>query len=75
MIAVSVFFFFLMYLLAFFAVILGLGPQQTFTYSELRAATEDFSFSNKIGEGGFGNVYKVNLILHKDFYHELISSY
>ena len=55
-----------MYLLACFAVILGLGPHQnTFTYSELRAATQDFSFSNKIGEGGFGNVYKVNLILHK----------
>jgi hypothetical protein len=25
----------------------------------LRAATEDFSVENKLGEGGFGTVYKV----------------
>ncbi|KAL9662304.1 hypothetical protein QQ045_027137 [Rhodiola kirilowii] len=30
----------------------------TFTYSELRTATEDFSPANKLGEGGFGPVYK-----------------
>ncbi|KAK1280799.1 putative LRR receptor-like serine/threonine-protein kinase [Acorus gramineus] len=33
----------------------------TFSYSELRAATEDFSPSNKLGEGGFGSVYKGKL--------------
>jgi hypothetical protein len=27
--------------------------------STLRAATEDFAESNKLGEGGFGPVYKV----------------
>ncbi|OVA16231.1 Protein kinase domain [Macleaya cordata] len=30
----------------------------TFTYAELRTATEDFNFANKLGEGGFGSVYK-----------------
>ncbi|GMN58771.1 hypothetical protein TIFTF001_027868 [Ficus carica] len=33
----------------------------TFSYAELRAATDDFNFSNKIGEGGFGPVYKGQL--------------
>jgi hypothetical protein len=30
-----------------------------FTYKELSRVTENFSPSNKIGEGGFGSVYKV----------------
>ncbi|KAF9618244.1 hypothetical protein IFM89_000879 [Coptis chinensis] len=29
-----------------------------FSYAELRTATEDFSPTNKLGEGGFGPVYK-----------------
>ncbi|CAI0450450.1 unnamed protein product [Linum tenue] len=29
----------------------------TFSYAELRGATQDFSPSNKLGEGGFGPVY------------------
>ncbi|KAL8505344.1 hypothetical protein ACS0TY_016547 [Phlomoides rotata] len=29
----------------------------TFSYSELRAATDDFNPANKLGEGGFGPVY------------------
>ncbi|KFK35534.1 hypothetical protein AALP_AA4G003100 [Arabis alpina] len=33
----------------------------TFTYSELRSATQDFNASNKLGEGGFGPVYKGKL--------------
>ncbi|KAF2302817.1 hypothetical protein GH714_008553 [Hevea brasiliensis] len=33
----------------------------TFSYAELRTATEDFSPSNKLGEGGFGPVYKGTL--------------
>ncbi|EOA40634.1 hypothetical protein CARUB_v100108951mg, partial [Capsella rubella] len=33
----------------------------TFTYSELKSATQDFDPSNKLGEGGFGSVYKGNL--------------
>ncbi|XP_019094737.1 PREDICTED: probable LRR receptor-like serine/threonine-protein kinase At1g56130 [Camelina sativa] len=33
----------------------------TFTYSELKSATQDFNPSNKLGEGGFGAVYKGNL--------------
>ncbi|KAL0877757.1 hypothetical protein Bca101_027463 [Brassica carinata] len=33
----------------------------TFAYSELKSATQDFNLSNKLGEGGFGPVYKGNL--------------
>ncbi|GAB2212859.1 hypothetical protein Drorol1_Dr00020857 [Drosera rotundifolia] len=31
---------------------------RTFSYSELKLATDDFHLSNKIGRGGFGIVYK-----------------
>ncbi|CAN6584623.1 unnamed protein product [Malus baccata var. baccata] len=42
--------------------ILGLCPRPyTFSYTELRAATEDFNPSNKLGEGGYGPVYKGTL--------------
>ncbi|XP_051125889.1 probable LRR receptor-like serine/threonine-protein kinase At1g56140 isoform X2 [Andrographis paniculata] len=30
----------------------------TFSYAELKGATDDFSTTNKLGEGGFGPVYK-----------------
>ncbi|XP_019196518.1 PREDICTED: probable LRR receptor-like serine/threonine-protein kinase At1g56140 [Ipomoea nil] len=36
---------------------MGVKPY-TFSYTELRAGTGDFSPSNKLGEGGFGPVYK-----------------
>ncbi|KAK8594788.1 hypothetical protein V6N13_015704 [Hibiscus sabdariffa] len=40
-------------------VLLGICPRpNTFSYSELKTATEDFNPSNKLGEGGFGPVYK-----------------
>lgn len=32
---------------------------QVFSYSSIRAATNDFSSENKLGEGGYGPVYKV----------------
>ncbi|XP_076935153.1 putative LRR receptor-like serine/threonine-protein kinase At1g56140 [Bidens hawaiensis] len=39
--------------------ILGMGPKvKTYTYSELKTATADFSSANLLGEGGFGPVYK-----------------
>ncbi|GLT51806.1 hypothetical protein SLA2020_251880 [Shorea laevis] len=42
--------------------LLGIGTRpNTFSYAELRAATDDFSPSNKLGEGGFGPVYKGKL--------------
>ena len=46
------------------AELFGIDDQRphTYSYSELRTATEDFSSSNKLGEGGFGPVYKVYLI-------------
>jgi len=37
----------------------------TFTYSELKNATQDFDLSNKLGEGGFGAVYKVSPLLNR----------
>ncbi|RVW43627.1 putative LRR receptor-like serine/threonine-protein kinase [Vitis vinifera] len=43
-------------------VLLGVGPRpNTFRYAELRTATENFSATNKLGEGGFGSVYKGTL--------------
>lgn len=40
----------------------GRGRGQEFkmlSFSEILAATDDFSFARKLGEGGFGPVYKV----------------
>ena len=37
----------------------GIHKTKLYTYKELRIATDDFSPINKIGEGGFGSVYKV----------------
>ncbi|KAI7743710.1 hypothetical protein M8C21_014976 [Ambrosia artemisiifolia] len=34
---------------------------RTYTYKEMRVATEDFRPENKIGQGGFGSVYKGTL--------------
>ncbi|XWS12267.1 hypothetical protein CRYUN_Cryun37aG0074800 [Craigia yunnanensis] len=44
-------------------VLLGIGGPRpnTFSYAEIKAATEDFSPSKKLGEGGFGPVYKGTL--------------
>ncbi|KAJ0101936.1 hypothetical protein Patl1_05085 [Pistacia atlantica] len=39
----------------------GIHNAKLYTYKELRIATEDFSPANKIGEGGFGSVYKGRL--------------
>jgi hypothetical protein len=35
----------------------------TFSYYELKNATSNFHRDNKLGEGGFGPVYKVNIFL------------
>jgi hypothetical protein len=37
-----------------------------YSYAELRVATDDFNPSNKLGQGGFGVVYKVRIPI--DFY-------
>ena len=34
---------------------------QVFTFSEIKAATSNFSCENRLGEGGYGPVYKVRL--------------
>lgn len=31
-----------------------------FTFQQIKAATDNFAAANKIGEGGFGPVFKVN---------------
>lgn len=31
-----------------------------FDFSQIKEATRDFAEANKLGEGGFGSVYKVN---------------
>ena len=36
-----------------------------FEFQVLAAATDNFSLSNKLGQGGFGPVYKVSM--HKEF--------
>ena len=39
----------------------GLDTQTGFfTYGQIKAATNNFNVANKIGEGGFGSVYKVS---------------
>jgi hypothetical protein len=37
---------------------------RVFSYSELRKGTHDFSEANKIGEGGFGSVFRVIFSSH-----------
>ncbi|KAF5728211.1 LRR receptor-like serine/threonine-protein kinase [Tripterygium wilfordii] len=39
----------------------GLHNVKFYSYKELRIATNDFTLANKIGEGGFGSVYKGRL--------------
>ncbi|CAK9157795.1 unnamed protein product [Ilex paraguariensis] len=39
----------------------GIHKVTFYSYKELRIATDDFSPANKIGEGGFGSVYKGRL--------------
>ncbi|KAJ0082476.1 hypothetical protein Patl1_11709 [Pistacia atlantica] len=47
-------------------VLLGIGPKpKTFSYAELGSATKDFKSSNKLGEGGFRPVYKLDTITEK----------
>ena len=46
------------------AELLGIGSRpNTFSYAELRSATDDFNPSKKLGEGGFGPVFKVKYII------------
>lgn len=40
------------------------GPElQSFTLARVRVVTNNFSTANKLGEGGFGPVYKVRQII------------
>lgn len=44
----------------------------SFSLKQLKSATNNFNASNKIGEGGFGAVYKV-LIHHNKVFFRLMS--
>lgn len=35
-----------------------------FSFKQIKAATKNFDIANKLGEGGFGPVYKVLLLNH-----------
>lgn len=37
-----------------------MSSQLGFRYEELRKATDDFNQINKLGQGGYGSVYKVH---------------
>lgn len=52
-----------------------MGPKpKIFSYTELRSVTKDFDPANKLGEGGFGPVYKVTLISYICKLHTIIST-
>ncbi|XP_058085533.1 probable LRR receptor-like serine/threonine-protein kinase At1g56140 isoform X1 [Magnolia sinica] len=47
---------------------LRMGPRpNTFSYTELKTPTEDFNPANKLGQGGFGIVFKESK-LHLDWH-------
>lgn len=48
----------------------GIHNVKLYSYKELSIATDDFSPINKIGEGGFGSVYKVNSYFTVSLYLE-----
>lgn len=42
------------------------GYTSIFSYRELQEATDNFSESKELGDGGFGTVYKGTIDLHSD---------
>ncbi|KAJ4963429.1 hypothetical protein NE237_023368 [Protea cynaroides] len=53
---------------------LGIASRpNTFSYAKLRIATEDFNPANKLGEGGFGPVYKEGVVHILIGQHAIIS--
>ena len=41
-----------------------------FNFNTIQVATEDFSDSNKLGQGGFGAVYRVGTLSNSDTHHQ-----
>lgn len=44
---------------------------QEFSFAEIKAATKNFSHDNKLGEGGYGPVYKVLFSCSSMYYYVL----
>lgn len=68
------FFYFLLTIFPKFSELLGMVDRpDVFSYSELKSATETFSASNILGEGGYGPVYKVFHLFFSSFNFCLLS--
>ncbi|CAD6243329.1 unnamed protein product [Miscanthus lutarioriparius] len=57
-----------------FRALLGMENLRLFSYGEIRAATNNFDQSNKLGRGGFGTVYKGVLRDGTEFAAKVLSS-
>ena len=53
------------------AVAIGSVESLQFDFGTIRVATNDFSEANKLGQGGFGSVYRVRIYHYINMNYEL----